>query len=179
MKSLCTMLAVSLDGFICGKDSDISGFVNEGSGVQKYLADLKQYETTIMGKNTYEFGYAYGLQPGQPAYAHMDHYIFSKSLKLENPHEKVHVVSNYDVDTIHGLKKSSKTDIYVCGGGIFAGWLLEHQLIDVVKVKINPLLLGKGIRLFGSSEQGYQLKLIVTEAHDGGLQFHTYTIKYS
>lgn len=179
MQKLVYYVAVSLDGFICGEDSDISGFVSEGSGVVKYMDDLQQYETTIMGKNTYEFGYAYGLQPGQPAYAHMDHYIFSKSLKFEDAHEKVHLVSDYDVDTIYKLKESSRTDIYVCGGGVFAGWLFDHQLIDVLKVKINPLILGKGVRLFGDSTQGCQLELVETESHDGGLQFHTYTIKYT
>jgi len=35
-----------------------------------------------MGKNTYEFGYKFGLKPGQRAYPHMTHYIFSNSLKF-------------------------------------------------------------------------------------------------
>ncbi|WCL50156.1 hypothetical protein [Leptospira sp. GIMC2001] len=44
-----------------------------------------------MGKNTYEFGYKYGLEPGQKAYPHMKHTIFSNNLTLENPHSEVEV----------------------------------------------------------------------------------------
>ncbi len=178
MKKVVYYVAISIDGFICGLDADISGFVGEGNGVTQYLADLNKFETVIMGRNTYEFGYAYGLKPGQPAYAHMDHYIFSKSLSFDNQHEKVHLITDFKIDKINELKKISKTDIYLCGGGLFAGWLLEHKLIDVLKVKLNPLLLGDGIRLFGDSKQGYLLNLTDTQSYDGGLVFNTYDISY-
>ncbi|WP_339837014.1 dihydrofolate reductase family protein [uncultured Maribacter sp.] len=178
MKKVVYYVAISIDGFICGLDADISGFVGEGNGVTQYLVDLKEFETVIMGRNTYEFGYAYGLKPGQPAYPHMEHYICSKSMSFDNMHEKVHLVTEYETETINKLKKSSNTDIYLCGGGIFAGWLLEHKLIDVLKVKLNPLLLGDGIRLFGDSKQGYKLNLTDTHSYDGGLVFNTYNILY-
>ena len=178
MKKVVYYVAISIDGFICGLDADISGFVGEGNGVTQYLNDLKEFETVIMGRNTYEFGYAYGLIPGQPAYPHMDHYIFSKSLSFDTKHEKVHLIPDFKIAKINELKKTSKTDIYLCGGGIFAGWLLEHKLIDVLKVKLNPLLLGDGIRLFGDSKQGYKLNLTDTQSYDGGLVFNTYNIIY-
>ena len=76
------------------------------------------------------------------------------------------------------MKKTSKTDIYLCGGGIFAGWLFEHKLIDVLKLKLNPLLLGDGIRIFGESKQSYKLNLTDTQSYDGGLVFNTYDIIY-
>lgn len=179
MKKVVYYVAISIDGFICGLDADVSGFVGEGNGVSQYLADLKEFETVIMGRKTYEFGYAFGLKPGQPAYPHMNHYIFSKSLSFENKNEKVHVLADYDTETIRELKETSKTDIYLCGGGIFASWLLEHKLIDVLKVKLNPLLLGDGIRLFGNSKQGYKLNLTDTQSYDGGLVFNTYHILYN
>lgn len=179
MNKIVYYVAISIDGYICGLDGDISGFVGEGSGVTKYMSDLKGFETTIMGKYTYEFGYAYGLKPGQPAYAHMQHYIFSKSLQFDSKSDQVHIISDYDLDKIKELKQNSTTDIYLCGGGVFAGWLFDNQLIDVIKVKINPLILGAGIRLFGESTSGYQLVLTDTESYDGGLVFNTYSINYN
>jgi len=178
MKKIVYYVAVSIDGFICGLGADVSGFISGGNGIEKYLSELKKFKTTIMGRNTYEFGYAFGLKPGQPAYSHMDHYIFSKSLDLENKHKKVHVIKVYETETVRELKKTSKTDIYLCGSGIFAGWLLEHKLIDILKVKLNPLLLGDGIRLFGNSTQNYQLNLIHSQLYDNGLVFCTYGINY-
>lgn len=77
MKKIIYYVATSIDGFISGLNEDISGFLPDGNGVQKYLDDLKEFKTVIMGRKTYEFGYKYGLKPGSPAYPHMDHYIFS------------------------------------------------------------------------------------------------------
>lgn len=48
----------------------------------------------------------------------MDHYIFYKTLNFENKLKKVHVLTNYETETIRELKETSKTDIYVCGVGI-------------------------------------------------------------
>ena len=149
----------------------------EGEGVEKYKNDLASFDTVIMGRRTYEFGYQYGLKPGQPAYPHMKHYIFSNSLSFDNAAENVHAV-RLDVAIVEDLKKEKGSDIYLCGGGQFAGWLLDNQLIDVVKIKLNPLLLGEGIKLFGSSQKKYELNLTEIETFDKGMQILTYEIIY-
>lgn len=95
-------VASSLDGFISGLNDDISGFV-ASNGVDKYLSDLANYDTVIMGRRTYEFGYKFGLRSGQPAYPHMEHYIFSNNLKLTDPDPKVKV-KNIDLDEIEKYK---------------------------------------------------------------------------
>jgi len=177
MKKIIYYVASSIDGFISGEHEDISGFLNEGNGVQKYLEDLKKFETVIMGRKTYEFGYKFGLKPGEPAYAHMRHFIFSKSLTFENPSEQIQI-KRLDIQEIEHIRAASKTDVYLCGGGIFAGWLLEHEQIDILKLKINPLILGRGIKLFGNSKKEYQLNLKESERYDGGLLINTYEIKY-
>lgn len=131
-----------------------------------------------MGRRTYEFGYQYGLPPGQPAYAHMEHYLFSNTLAFEQPHEKVHVVPP-DLLQVTALKEQSGSDIYLCGGGAFAGWLLDQRQIDVLKIKLNPVILGEGIRLFGASLRKYQLTLTAQETFDEGPQILTYHIAYA
>jgi dihydrofolate reductase len=177
MKKIVYYVAISIDGYISGENGDISGFVAKGNGVEQYLTDLKAFETVIMGRNTYEFGYQYGLQPGQPAYPHMDHYIFSKTLSFDIVADNVKI-SDLDLNEIKRIKQISKTDIYLCGGGIFAGWLLENELIDELKVKINPLILGKGVKMFGDSQKSFQLNLLASEKYADGLLINTYAIKY-
>ena len=178
MKKIVYYVASSIDGFISGKDGDISGFVASGNGVQHYLDDLKRFETVIMGKHTYEFGYQYGLKPGLPAYPHMDHYIFSKTISLDEADPKVNVVRTYDLAEIERIQKQSKTDVYLCGGGVFAAWLLKNEKIDVLKLKINPLILGQGVRLFGGSQKNFALDLEKSEQYDEGMLINTYSIKY-
>jgi dihydrofolate reductase len=173
MRKIVYYVATSLDGYISGPDKDISLFVQEGDLVDQYLRDLQDFDTVIMGRNTYEFGYDYGLKPGQPAYAHMEHYIFSDTLLLPDIHEKVHVVP-VDLDKVKALKNTMGTEIYLCGGGQFAGWLLDHGLIDVLKIKLNPILLGGGVPLFGASMTNTRLKLVAEASYEQGAMILTY-----
>ncbi len=177
MQRIIYYVAVSVDGFIEGPNQDISMFMPSGAGVDKYLEDLQSYKTVIMGRSTYEFGYQYGLQPGQPAYPHMDHYIFSSQLKFKEQHEKVHV-NPISVDMIQKIRDNSPTDIYMCGGGKFAGWLLENGLIDQLKIKLNPVIIGSGTPLFEGVKRPYQLKLTDSVTYPEGLQVMNYEVIY-
>ena len=176
MRKIIYYVAVSLDGFISGPDGDISGFNGEGNGVDKYFADLADYDTVIMGRKTYEFGYKFGLKAGQLAYPHMEHYIFSGNLTFENPDPKLHVKPIH-IGEIEKIRRQDGTDIYLCGGGQFAGWLLDHGQIDLLKIKLNPLVLGQGVRLFGNSKKDFKLELLKAEEYDYGLQIMSYRIR--
>ncbi|WP_298481284.1 dihydrofolate reductase family protein [uncultured Maribacter sp.] len=176
MRKIIYYVAISLDGYIAGANDDISKFVPTGKGVEKYLSDLLDFETVIMGRRTYEFGYKFGLVPGQPAYPHMEHHIFSETLKIENLAENVRIEKK-SIQRIKEIKEKSKTDIYLCGGGQFAGWLLDHGLIDQLKLKLNPIILGNGIPLFGNSKTSLVGKLIEKESFDDGLEILTYDLK--
>jgi len=177
MRQIVYYVATSIDGFIAGPDDDVSGYVATGSGVDKYLSDLAAFDTVIMGRNTYEYGYKFGIEPGQPAYPNMTHYIFSDKLTFGHQHESVHVKS-LNLAEIDALKRQPGSAIYLCGGGQFAGWLLDHQRIDVLKIKLSPLLLGQGVRLFGESKKAYRAELLDSTRYEHGLQIMTYTINY-
>jgi len=177
MRPIIYYVATSLDGFIAGPNDDISGFIPDGDGVAQYLRDLEGFDTTIMGRKTYEFGYKYGLQPGQPAYPHMEHYIFSDNLVIDKLHPKVKICP-LNVRTIIDLKAQKGAPIYLCGGGQFAAWLLDKELIDTLKIKLNPFILGDGVRLFGNATKSYQLTLQDQASYTKGLQILTYQINY-
>ncbi len=177
MAHIIYYVAISIDGFIAGPNDDISGFKAAGDGVARYLEDLKDFKTVIMGRRTYEFGYTYGLEPGEPAYPHMQHYIFSKTLQFEKQSEQL-TLCQMDLNVTKKLKRTSETDIYLCGGGQFAEWLLENEMIDVLKIKLNPLILGDGIRVFGDSQKPYQLRLTQNDVFNDGLAIMTYEISY-
>ena len=130
-----------------------------------------------MGRNTYEFGYQFGLKPGEPAYPHMEHLIFSNNLKFKSSHKLVTVVQP-DIALVKDLKSEVGSDIYLCGGGQFAGWLLDHGMIDQLIVKLNPIVLIDGIPLFGPSKRQVSLELIESRAYSHGLQLLHYNINY-
>lgn len=177
MRRIVYYVAISLDGYICGPEDNIDGYVENSSGIAQYFNDLKAFDTVIMGKNTYEFGFKYGVSPGQRAYEDMEHYIFSNSASYENMHDSIHIVPR-DISIVKELKKVSGTDIYLCGGSIFAGWLLENELIDVLKVKINPVLFGDGLPLFSNFMKLVNLTLEQVQEFDKGLLITSYKINY-
>lgn len=176
MKKIIYYVACSLDGYIAGKNGDISKFILQGEGVEKYQSDLANFGTVIMGRKTYEFGFQYGLEPGQPAYPNMEHHIFSRTLEIESLVESVNI-EKISVDTVNEIRQNAKTDIYLCGGGEFAGWLLENGLIDQLKLKLNPIVLGNGTKLFGPSTASESWELIEKESFSDGLQILTYNKK--
>lgn len=177
MRKIIYYVASSIDGYISEIDEDIRSFVHKSTGVDKYLSDLNEFDTVIMGRKTYEFGYKFGMKPGDAPYPHMKHYIFSESLKFDKSDKKLNICE-LNLEIIKKLKNRNGTPIYLCGGGELASWLLEHEMIDVLKIKLNPLILGDGVKLFGKSSKQYKLKLKKSEQFSHGLQIITYNIQY-
>ncbi|GJD15694.1 riboflavin biosynthesis protein RibD C-terminal domain protein [Rivularia sp. IAM M-261] len=181
MRKLIYHIATTLDNYISHEDGSVEGFLGEGEHVDDYLESLKAYDTVLMGKVTYEFGYQYGVQPGQPSpvYSHMKHYIFSKTLRFgAEAHEQVKIIDNNEVEFVKELKKAPGTDIYLCGGGTFGGFLFDNELIDELIIKLNPVVFGSGIRVFGKSTKAVNLSLISSKAYNNGVLLLTYKIDY-
>jgi dihydrofolate reductase len=178
MRKLVYDVAVTLDNFIAHEDGSTDGFV-EGEHVPDYLARLAGYDTVVMGRKTYEYGYLFGLVPGKrgPYYPHMRHLIFSKTLRF-GPAAEVEVIDPDEVACLRRLKEEGGRDIYLCGGGAFAGLLLDQGLIDQVVLKLNPLVFGRGIRLFGGSTRRVDLALVSSKAYDNGVVLLRYDVKY-
>ena len=181
MKKLVYHVATTVDNFIAHEDGSTEGFLERGEHVDEYLEGLKQYDTVLMGKATYEYGYQFGILPGQPSpvYSHMKHYIFSKTLRFETePSEQVEIIDRNEVEFIKQLKETSGKDIYLCGGGTFAGFLLENELIDELIIKLNPIIFGSGIRLFGKTTKAIDLSLVNSKNYNSGVLLLTYKVNY-
>lgn len=174
MRKLVYDVAVSADGFIAGENDDVGAFLYEGAHVTDYLERLAAYDTAVMGRATYEFGYAHGMRPGERPYPHMRHYVFSRGLEL--PGDEVTVVRSETLRTIDALKAEDGGDIYLTGGGVFAGALLRAGRIDRLVLKLNPILIGKGVPLFGPDDAAAGLTLTDTRRYDTGVVLLTYDL---
>ncbi|NJL10634.1 MAG: dihydrofolate reductase [Calothrix sp. SM1_7_51] len=181
MRKVVYHVATTLDNFIAREDGSTVGFFNEGEHVDDYLQSLQEYDTVLMGRATYEYGYQFGVQPGQPSpvYGHMQHYIFSRTLCFEAKcDERVEVIAKNEVEFVKQLKLAPGKDIYLCGGGSFAGFLLENELIDELIIKLNPVIFGSGIGLFGKSKKTVDLSLISSKEYKSGVLLLTYKLNY-
>jgi dihydrofolate reductase len=178
MRKLVYDVAMTLDNFISHEDGTCDGFLDGDHGPD-YFARLAGYDTVVMGRKTYEYGYPFGVVPGKhaPLYAHMRHFIFSKTLRFE-PGAEVEVVDRDEIGVVKKLKAEEGTDIYLCGGSAFAGFLLDHELIDRVVLKLNPVVFGRGLRLFGPSQKQVRLDLVSSKAYNNGVLLVQYDIRY-
>ncbi len=147
MREIIYDVAVSLDGFIAASDGDASAFPQSGEHADAYVERLGSYETVIMGRNTYEFGYAFGLEPGKRAYPHMDHHIFSTGIELPDNADVTIIRRDWSTH-LTNLRRMNGKPIYLCGGGVFAGWVLAQGMIDRLIMKKAPITFGDGIPLF-------------------------------
>ncbi|MEM8822999.1 MAG: dihydrofolate reductase family protein [Pseudomonadota bacterium] len=171
MQPIIYDVAVSADGFICGANADISRFPHEGPVLDDYRARLATYGTALMGRETYVFGYAYGLTAGANPYPHMRSIVISKTLDLP---EDAQVEQIPDLTTIPHLKAQASRPLYLCGGGHLACTLLRAGFIDQVVLKRAPILLGTGVLLWGPGAPAPEARLIDHHDYGGGLTLQRY-----
>lgn len=174
MREITYDVAVSLDGFIAGPGGDASAFPGEGGHVAAYLERLNGYGTVIMGRKTYEYGYAFGLEAGARAYPHMDHHIFSSTLDLPDDAD-VTVVRTDWLAHLKQLRAAQGMPIYLSGGGQFAGWALQMGQIDRLILKVAPITLGAGIALFAGGARVTQWQTQSVTPYGGGVTLITLT----
>jgi len=181
MRKIIYHVATTLDGFIAHKDGSFDGFLPEGDHVADFLDSIKYYGAILMGKKTYEVGYKYGMKPGDPAYADfnpaMKNYVFSRSAAFES-NDRVQLVRDNEIEFIKKLKTEPGKDIWLCGGGALAGSLLDNELIDELWLKLNPVVFGSGITLFGDSRQKIDLAFLNSKTYESGVLLLRYRINY-
>ncbi|WP_163103195.1 dihydrofolate reductase family protein [Peribacillus alkalitolerans] len=180
MSRLTYNVAITLDNFIADKDgkADASIFLYEGDHVKDFLSEISQYDAVLMGGKTYEYGFQFGLKPGETSvYKGLKHYIFSNSLDFES-NEDVELVKGNAVDFIKKLKQRESSNLWLSGGGKLAGTLIEHKLIDQLVLKINPIMVGIGLPLFSNLSIPIKLELVDLKQFDSGVIKPTYNIIY-
>jgi dihydrofolate reductase len=177
-RKLVYYVAMTVDHYIAREDATVDGFAAEGHHIADYLDILRDYDTVLMGKNTYEWGYQFGIQPGQPSptYGHMMQYVFSESMELYE-HEQLRVIRDDPAEFVRKLKAQDGKAIYLCGGGQLAGYLLSHHLVDELILKVNPVVFGRGIPVFGDLVDGFSLSLLDTKVYNNGVLYLHYAIQ--
>lgn len=177
-RKLIYHVAISIDGFIAQENGDIEYFPKEGGHIPDYIEALTKYDTALMGRKTYEFGYKYGLQPGDNPYPHMQTYVYSTKLQLDTPDHNLKIIRTNVLFHIRRLKEKAGSSLYLCGGGVLASFLLENKMIDEIHLKYCPIILGKGKPLFVDAFKGIQLTLNDKKKYDNSVLLLKYDVSY-
>lgn len=179
MRKLIYFVAVTLDNFICREDGSIDGFAAEGDHIPAFFERLAEFDTILMGRETYEFGYRYGMRPGDLAYpqAGLHNYVFSRTIgPIES--DGLTVVRTDAADEVRKLKRGVGRSLWLCGGGRLAGALLDARLIDELWLKVAPVAFGRGRPLFGGSATSFAADLQAARTFASGVVFLDYALRY-
>lgn len=162
MRTLTYLVATGLDGFIAAPDGDFSAFPVDGDSVAAHIREHPdtvpafahaalgiaptgaEFDTVLMGWSTY----AAGLSVTRSPYPHLRQIVFSRSRGAEDAAPGVEVTAEDPLSRVRRLKGEPGGGIWLCGGGTLAGALLPE--IDELVLKINPVVFGRGVPLFGS-----------------------------
>jgi dihydrofolate reductase len=100
-------------------------------------------------------------------------YVVSST--LEHPAWNNSTVLKGDVLTeVSTLKQQTDGDIVIAGSFQLVHTLIEHDLADELRLKIFPVALGAGERLFGQTSDSKPLRLLGTQTLEGGIAYLTY-----
>ena len=154
----------SLDGFIARKDNSVSWLDGNGSvyeagvsiSAEEVAAFVKAIDCYVLGSRTYEhaleLGWVYGDTPT----------VVVTGRKLPSTRKSVEFYSG-DLRTLLDEKLASRyQNIWLVGGAMLSQHFLELGLVDEIRLTVAPVLLGDGLRLFGSgTEKRWNLKNVV------------------
>jgi dihydrofolate reductase len=131
----------------------------------------------LLGRVTYEgFAKAWPSREGEFAdmFNSMPKYVVSST--LEQPEWTNSTVVNGDdlVETVSKLKQEADGDVVVHGSAQLARALLEHDLVDELRLMVFPVVLGTGKRLFGDPGEKKKLRLVDSTVVGDGVVILTY-----
>ena len=103
----------------------------------------------------------------------MPKYVVSST--LEDPEWNNSTVLGGDVvDEISRLRRELDGEIVVPGSFQLVRTLLEHDLVDELRLKVFPVVLGDGARLFGETGDKKPMRLVDTRTLEDGVVFVAY-----
>jgi len=78
------------------------------------------------------------------------------------------------VHEVSRLKQELRGDIVVVASFQLVRTLMDHDLVDELRLKIYPVVLGAGERLFGETSDKKPMRLVDIQTIDGDVAYLTY-----
>ena len=97
------------------------------------------------------------------------------STTLKNPTwQNTHVIDGDVEARIRELKGAPGRELQVHGSGELLRWLLERDLVDELNLRISPVVVGDGLRLFPEHGPTHDFELIESRSTSPGVRIQTF-----
>ncbi len=179
MRKLFLFMMVSLDGYIEGKDHDLSWHQVDAQFGQFAVEQLQEADTIIMGRKTYQLMESFwptkqGIEEDPKTAQLMNEtpkIVFSTTLTSVTPTDQwrnISLVKENLTQTITELKQQPGKDIIVLGSNNLCVTLLNENVLDEARLMVNPIAIGEGTPLFQGITDRQKMKLEKTKTFDNG-----------
>jgi dihydrofolate reductase len=166
------------EGFRHGGWFDEVGGKDREEWVKVEFEEALRAEALLLGRRSYEyFVTRWASRSGQWAdrLNGLPKYVVSST--LVNPDWKNTTVLEGDVvNEVSKLRQELDGDIVVYASRQLVGTLMEHDLVDELRLIVYPFVLGAGERLFGETTDKKSIRLLNTRTIGDGLSYLTYEI---
>ena len=180
MRKIIVLSFITLDGVMQapgGPEEDTTGGFRYGGWTVPYFDDFLGQTMTeqmskpfdlLLGRKTYELFAGYWPQHVEegPGINQATKYVASHSPR-EYTWERTVLLQGDVVDEIKKLKAQDGPDLQVHGSANLIQTLLKHDLVDELWLKIFPITLGSGRRLFaeGTTAAAFTVREAKTSPH--------------
>lgn len=184
MRKIIVLSMISLDGVMQApggpKEDTSEGFKFGGWTVpygdetyNKAVQNELQPADYLLGRKTFEIWENYWPDHSEfwPGINNGNKYVLSKSRQKSDWKNSIFIES---LDAIKKLKNSEGKDIQVWGSSELIHLLLQNDLVDELRLKIHPLLLGKGKKLFDDNANPSGFSLIESTVTTTGVILANY-----
>jgi dihydrofolate reductase len=175
---------VSLDGVIQDPAGDEGfrlggwvGRIKDRPGLSKLALDeALASDALLLGRRSYEwFAVRWPSRSGELAdrLNGMPKYVVSTTLTDPEWNNST-VLLGDPVEEVTRLKRGLRGQIVVPASFQLVATLMEHDLVDELRLKVFPVVLGAGARLFGETSDKVPMRLVDTRTVDGDVAVLTY-----
>ena len=189
MKLIATMM-LSVDGVYQGPggpDEDRRNGFERGGWVASHFDEetgrfvtsvFERADALLLGRRTWEIFKAYWPHhdEGDPV-SHginvLPKYVPSTTLK-DPTWQNTHVIDGDLEAAVRELKAKPGRELQLHGSGVLLRWLLERDLVDELNLRIYPVVVGDGLRLFPEHGPTHDLELVESRSTSKGVMIQTY-----
>jgi dihydrofolate reductase len=174
---------VSLDGVMedpgGAEDYKHGGWTFEfdrGEGDEFKLEETRQTDALLLGRKTYEgFAAAWPSREGEFAdkFNSMPKYVVSSTLREPGWNNST-VLEGEVAEEAAKLRASTEGNIVVHGSAQLVQALIEHDLVDELRLMVYPIVLGSGKRLFAGTSEKKPMRLSSAKPVGEGITILTY-----
>lgn len=187
MRKIIILTFITLDGIMQapgGPEEDTSGGFKYGGWTVPYFDEftgrimgeqMKQPFSLLLGRKTFEIFASYWPYHTSdwPGINEATKYVVSKTLTETDWRNSI-LITRDVVKEIQDLKAWEGPDLHVYGSSNLIQTLLKEDLVDELWLKIFPIALGSGKRLFGEGTIPAAFRLIDNKVSPSGVIFANY-----